>query len=155
MLRSEEALVCSMKHFPSHAHRDVIVSALVQHPRPAGGPLGHRCGTLSSAWKWDDVTESPMDLLWSLSQSVFQNPSGHTYRSLFASVRVVGLCLGLSEVVLQFLSALQIGARLHRPRASVCVEAVGRPCRGATMYFAYTLIWGFKIKVPFLQHIPV
>lgn len=66
MLRSEEALVCSVKHFPSHAHRDVIVSALLQHPRQAGGPLGHRCGTLSPAWKWGDVTESPMDLLWSL-----------------------------------------------------------------------------------------
>lgn len=80
-----------------------------------------------------------MDLLWSFSQRLFQNPSGHAYGSLFAPVRVAGLRPGLSEAVAQLLSALQIGARLHRLRASVWVEVVGRPCRGATMCFAYIL----------------
>lgn len=92
---------------------------------------------------WDDVTESPMDLLWSFSQRFFQNPSGHAYGSLFAPVRVAGLCLGLSEAVSQLLSALQIGARLHRLHASVWVEMGGRPRRGATVYFAYIVSWDF------------
>lgn len=65
-----------------------------------------------------------LSLQWTF-YGVFENLSGHTYGSLFASVSVAGLCLGLSEVVLQLLSALQIGARLHRLHASVCVEAVG------------------------------
>lgn len=99
MLRSEEALLCSVKLFPSHAHRDVIVSTLMQHPRQTGGPLGHRCGTLILLGNaaLGDVTESPMGLLWSISQRVFQNPSGHTYGSLFASGRVAGSACGLGS----------------------------------------------------------
>lgn len=144
MLRSEEALLCSVKHFPSHAHRDVIVSTLMQHPRQTGGPLGHRCGTLILLGNAALVMS--LNLQWAF-YGVFLSESFRTHQDIHT---VHCLLLGewralpvVSEVVLQLLSALQIGARLHKLRASAGVEAVGRPCRGATMYFAYPLSWDF------------